>query len=864
MKRFFLSFLLLFLFIQGSLFAFRVYPTSAQNEMMFDKANFPFIAENADGFNLQYDSFGPFSEGQVETIFNQFTNKNFINHGVYNGTDITRISTMYKRPSFANVTAMMLYNEAPAMDATEWADALSQNVPFPLITHCRVYSDASTATNNEVRSQILQTSGIMLEFQVTKPEKYDDAAALMKYCVDNDRMVVFLTTFQESPKVFISAYKEFFYYLKENLGANYLNSDNVIFVPNTYEDSQVFPETLGYGSTFGVAHWLIDQKTKTGDGYLQPELSFTTPQHQDYFENHKDLTVTVNVNGTITGGVKLYLNDVLVGEDTAAPYSWSGGALSDLTTGYQELRAVVTDQSETVTEKVIRINILKDPPTIPGFFQASQLSDFQLRNEPNPEGYIRHVYGNEWIDYKVNVEHTGLYDVYVKLKVQRSKQYGGTIILKKGSVELGRFTTVTNDPDKDALVGFTENPDAVIQNVSLTEGLQTLRVTFSHPLGIIKPQFYLYDFNFKIQGAADITFTSPQKNDAGEYSSYDAPANLEIAANISSPREGGEVKTASLYLNDTLVSTLSEAPYVWNKESNDLLKNVPDGSYVLKVVATDEKDYASFEEINLQVIARQPYNTTLKIPGLIKAIEYDLGGEGVGYHDFNEGHERGLGGSDNPRYAKAGDDDVEIEVSAGQHCVSAVRRDEWLSYTMSTVQSGTYDIKLVTSANGGKSADVKVWLNYQLIATVPITETASSGFTTFKTFTLKGVQIPEDLTKANVRLEFVNPAISTYLCFFRQFQFVRTGETGLFDTKVETEIFEVYPNPTSSSFTIDLKTKGASKLCIYSMTGQLIYSQELVLGQMTLSRDVLPLAGTYLLAVESPTYGKQMQKLVVY
>ena len=39
--------------------AFRVYPTTAQNEMMLDKANFPFIAENADGFNLQYDAFGP-------------------------------------------------------------------------------------------------------------------------------------------------------------------------------------------------------------------------------------------------------------------------------------------------------------------------------------------------------------------------------------------------------------------------------------------------------------------------------------------------------------------------------------------------------------------------------------------------------------------------------------------------------------------------------------------------------------------------------------------------------------------------------------------------------------------------------------
>lgn len=770
---------LTFMVAPNSAFAFRVYPTTAQNEVMLDKNNFPFIAENADGFNLQHDSFGPFSAGQVETIFNQFKNKNFINHGVYkHGVPITSMSTMNKMPSFANVTAMMLYNEAPAMDEEEWASALAQNAPWPLITHCRAFGHSNNF--NELKRQIRVTSGCMFEFQVTKPDKYDDALELTKYCVDNDRMVVFLTTFQKTPDIFIAAYKEFFYYLKENLDPKYLNSDHVIFIPNTYDDSEVLPETKGYGSTFGVAHWLIDQKNKVNDGYIQPKVDFAGLENDDYFPNHSDLTVNANITSDLLiEQVELYIDGVLVGEDNTAPYSWSGGELADLTAGYKNLKLVATDDNGIETTQAIQIRILNDPPVVPGFFMAGEISDYKLRNDPWQSGEIRHVYANEWIDYKLDVRHTGNYDVEIGMFVQRSKQFGGTIILKKGSAELGRFTTVLNDPDKPVLNDFTETPDALIKNVYLTKGMQTIRVTFSHPNNIVRPQFRLFHFNFKKQGAPDIEFTTPAKNEAGIYNSYDAPASIKIAANITSPRLGGEVKTASLYMNDSLVSIKNEEPFVWNNQKQDsLLNNVPAGDYILKIVATDELNYTSFKELELKVIDRQPFNPNHTIPGVIKAIEFDIGGEGIAYHDFNEGLERGLGGIENPRYAKAGNEDVEIDRSAGDYSVSAIRRNEWLNYTISDVQKGTYDIVLTTAANSGKSADVRVWLDGEIIATIHTSQTAQSGFGVYKEFSVSGIEIPNYMTNATVKLEFINPNISTYLCFFRKFEFRKQEEDG--------------------------------------------------------------------------------------
>ena len=753
------------------LYAYRVYPTIAQNEKMFDKNNYPFIAENADGFNLQHDSFAPFSADQVALIFKQFRNKNFINHGIFkSNVAITKMATMNKKPSFANVTAFMLYNEAPAMNAGEWAEALKQEVDWPLITHCRSYND--TKSFDAIRKQILATSGIMMEFQVTNEAKYDDAAKLLMYCVDHKKNVVFLTTFQQTPEVYSSAYQSFFYYLKKNINSKYLASDHLIFVPNCYQDSQVFPETSGYGSTFGIAHWLIDQKSKIFDGYIQPQIVFSSLKENTFFPNHSNLTINIDVkSATAVQEVKLYLGTDLVGANSTAPYTWKGGKLDNLTTGYKELKAVVQDHNGIVTTKAIQIRILEPPPVIPGFFKASQCSDFKTRNAPDAQGYFRHVFGGEWIDYQLNVAHEGIYDIDISLFVQKSKQFGGTISLFRSDELLGSYTTILNEPSQKSLSNFTETPKASIHNVNLKAGLQTLRFVFSHPDGIVKPQFYVNDFNFKIQGAPAITVTQPSKVEGGTYSNYDAPASLFVAANVRSTRTKGTIAKVTLYCNDKEISPLFQPPFEWNKENSlASLNKLPKGDYIFKIVATDELNYESFEQFDIKVIDRLAFNNSLKIPGTIKAWQYDLGGEGIGYHDFNEGIEGGLEEKKNPRYIKTVMEDVEVEKSDSDYCVSAIRNGEWLNYTISEVRKGNYDIVLTLAANTGKNGDVKIILDNKVIAIVPFDETGTT-FDNYKEFKITPVNITENIKNANLRLEFVNPSIKTYLCFLKQFEF---------------------------------------------------------------------------------------------
>src|SRR5206468_3404135 len=81
------------------------------------------------------------------------------------------------------------------------------------------------------------------------------------------------------------------------------------------------------------------------------------------------------------------------------------------------------------------------------------------------------------------------------------------------------------------------------------------------------------------------------------------------------------------------------------------------------------------------------------IPGTIQAENFDNGGEGVAYHDNSAGNNGGAFRST----------DVDIEAtsdSGGGFNVGWMTAGEWLNYTVSVAQSGSYTFKARVAANG--------------------------------------------------------------------------------------------------------------------------------------------------------------------
>ena len=88
------------------------------------------------------------------------------------------------------------------------------------------------------------------------------------------------------------------------------------------------------------------------------------------------------------------------------------------------------------------------------------------------------------------------------------------------------------------------------------------------------------------------------------------------------------------------------------------------------------------------LLAQQgPYGGTPRsIPGIIEAEEYDLGGEGIAYHDLDSANQGG-------QFRLSEGVDVET-CSEGGYSVGWMSTGEWIEYTVSVATAGTYTIRM--------------------------------------------------------------------------------------------------------------------------------------------------------------------------
>lgn len=148
-----------------------------------------------------------------------------------------------------------------------------------------------------------------------------------------------------------------------------------------------------------------------------------------------------------------------------------------------------------------------------------------------------------------------------------------------------------------------------------------------------------------------------------------------------------------------------------------------------RIIQTGSKgNYWSIHELYVfnvtETIVRQPYNGTPQaIPGQLEAEAYDLGGEGIAYHD------------DTTRSGDVGfrpDDAVDSEgTGEGGYNVGYIAAGEWLEYTVNVTQAGAYFIDVrVASPYTGKSLHIDLD-DQNISGTVAIPNT--TGWQTYQT-----------------------------------------------------------------------------------------------------------------------------------
>ncbi|MDB5272654.1 MAG: carbohydrate-binding protein, partial [Chitinophagaceae bacterium] len=132
-------------------------------------------------------------------------------------------------------------------------------------------------------------------------------------------------------------------------------------------------------------------------------------------------------------------------------------------------------------------------------------------------------------------------------------------------------------------------------------------------------------------------------------------------------------------------------------------------------------------------VTQAPYGgTAWPIPGTIEAENYDIGGEGVSFHDATSTNDAGAYRQD------AVDIEASTDTGAG-YDVGYTAAGEWLKYTVNVTASGNYDLAVrVAATAAGKSMHVEIdGVNVSGAIAVPNT----GGWQTWQTVTIKNIPL---------------------------------------------------------------------------------------------------------------------------
>lgn len=200
-----------------------------------------------------------------------------------------------------------------------------------------------------------------------------------------------------------------------------------------------------------------------------------------------------------------------------------------------------------------------------------------------------------------------------------------------------------------------------------------------------------------------------------------------------------------------------------------------------------------------------PYNDVHPIPGTIEAEEYDLGGEGFGYHDSSFGNE----GEDFRT------DNVDIQVTSdlsGNYNVGWITTDEWLAYAVDVTTAGDYDITL-RSASAGTGGEITLVIDGNSVASTVLPVTGD--WQSFESTTIEKV----NLTEGEHRLQLMMTAGSFNLNYIT---FTPTMVTASSDLSNATSHF-IYPNPFNENIMIHDCAKG--NLNLINGNGEIVLTQ---------------------------------------
>ncbi len=197
-------------------------------------------------------------------------------------------------------------------------------------------------------------------------------------------------------------------------------------------------------------------------------------------------------------------------------------------------------------------------------------------------------------------------------------------------------------------------------------------------------------------GGYNIGFTA-----GGEWSAYTVNVQRATRYDINCYVASGVTSGGSFHIEidgTDVTGTLNVANSGWQTWSTRAALNIPlaAGPHIVKFYTNGGMNLDKLVFVEKQ----GAYNgIAATVPGTIEAENFDIGGEGVAYHDASPQNEGG-------QYRTEG---VDIEnCSAGGYDIGFTAAGEWTIYTINAQETGTYTINCLTASQAGGSFYLEV------------------------------------------------------------------------------------------------------------------------------------------------------------
>ncbi|MCY9697368.1 carbohydrate-binding protein [Paenibacillus alginolyticus] len=166
----------------------------------------------------------------------------------------------------------------------------------------------------------------------------------------------------------------------------------------------------------------------------------------------------------------------------------------------------------------------------------------------------------------------------------------------------------------------------------------------------------------------------------------------------------------------------------WNNWQTTLSQSfyLPEGLHTIKFdTLKGEYDFARLKFVSFDV--------PKSVPGIVEAVHYNTGGEGVGYHDNTPSNMGGQYRSDTV--------DIRVNPKGGWN-VGWNQTGEWLKYNVGVAKSSVYDIsvRIATALNSGK---IRLWLDDMTDLTGVVDIPNTGGWNNWKNVKLGDIMLPE-------------------------------------------------------------------------------------------------------------------------